>query len=239
MQSWLHKRSDGKIAAGRSVGNAFAKWDKRWFVIEAGSARLYYYKDPNDPKRGVPPSGTVDLLDATINRALMADDLTFAVHTPQRVLTLKASSFDEQLQWCEVLTSVSQGLSVDGSMKLPTPPPGLTKGTSTTAALKPERLRGVFQNTPDPAPLPLPASMTRNASRITAGGSFQHRQEPVGVSFKDEPSQLSLPSEPPPDRAAQGGVSSIFVGQAGKPAAVSGGEAIRPPPRRSVLSRDR
>ena len=119
MEGYLHKNSGGKLGAGRSAGNVLGKcgkWDKRWFSLLEGSTILCYFKDAsaaNCNELDATPLGELDLLGCSIDRATQPGDLRFAIHTPTRVLRLRASDFDEVDQWCAAISTAAGGFTAD------------------------------------------------------------------------------------------------------------------------------
>ena len=41
MEGWLEKQSGGKLQK-KGLGNTMAKWDRRFFVLRAGTSTLQY-----------------------------------------------------------------------------------------------------------------------------------------------------------------------------------------------------
>ena len=85
---WLEKQSGGK-ADRTSAGNLFQKWDMRWCVLYVADGVLMYYKDESDVSALRKPLGTVDICDSSV-LYVNEEEGVFAIHTPQRVLTLRA-----------------------------------------------------------------------------------------------------------------------------------------------------
>jgi small GTP-binding protein len=103
---WLMKQSGGKLRGG-SVGNALAKWDRRWFLISGNGAPLCYYKDAQQlggTKRLAKPAGTVEMSGSSIERTGGGDG-TFSVHSSQRVLTLKADNDAKMQAWARAMVA--------------------------------------------------------------------------------------------------------------------------------------
>ncbi|KAL1510206.1 hypothetical protein AB1Y20_006535 [Prymnesium parvum] len=99
---YLFKQSGGK-ADKSSLGNRLQKWDKRWFAIAADSTRLCYYKSHVDRQNGRGPVGYVDCVDASVERVGGEGELTFAISTPERVLTVRAESEQSVQAWVRAI----------------------------------------------------------------------------------------------------------------------------------------
>ena len=59
-------------------------------------AKVYYYKSARDEDNGKDAAGAIECADSIIERQ---DELTFAVHTSERVLTLRAETESELWKW--------------------------------------------------------------------------------------------------------------------------------------------
>ena len=101
---WLHKQSGGKLYEKKSVGNKLSKWDKRWFVVTEGGGTLAYYKDPKDASRSKAAQGSVTLQGSSVER-IGGGDGTFALHTSDRILTLRAESDLEMRGWVRAIVA--------------------------------------------------------------------------------------------------------------------------------------
>ena len=95
---WLLKKSGGKEGK-TSFGNALAKWDRRYIVVE--DSKLTYFKRERDAA----PAGTLELAEAVITAGI---GLTFDVATRGgRTLTLKADSDESREAWIAALLQAS------------------------------------------------------------------------------------------------------------------------------------
>ena len=88
---WLKKQSGGK-SKKPTVGNALAKWDKRYFELNT-DGQLKYFKRAGDDA----PAGALDVTGASV--AAMDDGITFSVGTDSRKLTLRADAAADRDEW--------------------------------------------------------------------------------------------------------------------------------------------
>ena len=95
---------------------ALAKWDRRWFVLRAGSP-LTYYKDPREAEKGGQPAGSLECSGCTMERGVGGHEAQFALRTAERVLTLRAPSATEMNAW--LLAAVACGGQASFAKELP------------------------------------------------------------------------------------------------------------------------
>ena len=111
---WLLKKSGGKEGK-TSFGNALAKWDRRYIVVE--DSKLTYFKRERDAA----PAGALELTEAVITAGI---GLTFDVATRGgRTLTLKADSDESREAWIAALLQAS----APPPPTRPAPPPASLK----------------------------------------------------------------------------------------------------------------
>jgi hypothetical protein len=96
MQGWLEKSSAGKlkrvatkkghqIAPVRTLGNVFAKWDRRFFLLRGPT--LAWYKGPGDPA----PAGCVEVAGHTVEE-MGAGSMSIGIFTDERTLVVRPAA---------------------------------------------------------------------------------------------------------------------------------------------------
>ncbi|XP_058842300.1 TBC1 domain family member 2A-like [Acipenser ruthenus] len=71
------------------LGGPLKAWKARWFVFEEKKCQLYYYRTSQD----VNPLGSIDLANATFGYPAQAQEGTFQIQIPGRVVVLKVCLF--------------------------------------------------------------------------------------------------------------------------------------------------
>ncbi|XP_058842254.1 TBC1 domain family member 2A-like [Acipenser ruthenus] len=71
------------------LGGPLMAWKARWFVFEEKKCQLYYYRTSQD----VNPLGSIDLANATFVYPAQAQEGTFQIQIPGRVVVLKVCLF--------------------------------------------------------------------------------------------------------------------------------------------------
>lgn len=121
-EGWLEKKSGGH--EGKSKMRLLQHWEKRWFVLPAGSTELSYYKDEAHLQAGK-PAGAVELTGATAflkshgrargislaSRKSKGEEVyRFTIlgtdKDGQRELKLKASCVEDYEEWEEALKAI-------------------------------------------------------------------------------------------------------------------------------------
>ncbi|XP_058885038.1 TBC1 domain family member 2A-like isoform X3 [Acipenser ruthenus] len=81
------------------LGGPLKAWKARWFVFEEKKCQLYYYRTSQD----VNPLGSIDLANATFGYPDQAQEGTFQIQIPGRVVVLKALNSQAMLYWLQQL----------------------------------------------------------------------------------------------------------------------------------------
>ena len=122
MEGWLDKQSGGKLQK-KGLGNTMAKWDRRFFVLRAGTSTLQYFKSERDASVGKKPAGELNCDGGEVKRETAGGNV-FSISTAERVLTLRAESQQDVTDW--TLAVVAAGghtelgaFSAAGSQRLP------------------------------------------------------------------------------------------------------------------------
>ena len=97
MEGWLDKQSGGKLQK-KGLGNTMAKWDRRFFVLRAGTSTLQYFKSERDASVGKKPAGELNCDGGEVKRETAGGNV-FSISTPERVLTLRAESQQDVTDW--------------------------------------------------------------------------------------------------------------------------------------------
>ena len=97
MEGWLDKQSGGKLQK-KGLGNTMAKWDRRFFVLKAGTSTLQYFKSERDASVGKKPAGELNCDGGEVKRETAGGNV-FSISTAERVLTLRAESQQDVTDW--------------------------------------------------------------------------------------------------------------------------------------------
>ena len=97
MEGWLDKQSGGKLQK-KGLGNTMAKWDRRFFVLRAGTSTLQYFKSERDASVGKKPAGELKCDGGEVKRETAGGNV-FSISTAERVLTLRAESQQDVTDW--------------------------------------------------------------------------------------------------------------------------------------------
>ncbi|XP_058879402.1 TBC1 domain family member 2A-like [Acipenser ruthenus] len=81
------------------LGGPLKAWKARWFIFEEKKCQLYYYRTSQD----VNPLGSIDLANATFGYPAQAQEETFQIQIPGRVVVLKALNNQAMLYWLQQL----------------------------------------------------------------------------------------------------------------------------------------
>ncbi|MBN3279552.1 TBD2A protein, partial [Polyodon spathula] len=81
------------------LGGPLKAWKARWFVFEERKCQLYYYRTSQDAN----PLGSIDLANATFGYPAQAQEGTFQIQIPGRVVVLKALNSQAMLYWLQQL----------------------------------------------------------------------------------------------------------------------------------------
>ncbi|RXM34217.1 TBC1 domain family member 2A [Acipenser ruthenus] len=81
------------------LGGPLKAWKARWFVFEEKKCQLYYYRMSQDAN----PLGSIDLANATFGYPAEAEEGTFEIQIPGRVVVLKALNSQAMLYWLQQL----------------------------------------------------------------------------------------------------------------------------------------
>ncbi|MBN3284443.1 TBD2A protein, partial [Polyodon spathula] len=81
------------------LGGPLKAWKARWFVFEEKKCQLYYYRMSQDAN----PLGSIDLANATFGYPAQAEEGTFEIQIPGRVVVLKALNNQAMLYWLQQL----------------------------------------------------------------------------------------------------------------------------------------
>ena len=101
---WLEKQSGGKDGKW-SLGNHFAKWERRFFTL-GDDGVLRYYKTPADGS----PTGKLDVNGGTVEQ----NGLVFTLTTEERTLMLRATDQEDIIGWVCALAAFMDGGAARG-----------------------------------------------------------------------------------------------------------------------------
>lgn len=98
---WLEKYSGGKGRGVFRLGNVLGKWDTRYLVLDR-RGMLCYFKSDNEKS----PAGQINCNGGLVEQ----NGRSLSIATPERVLTLRASSEGEAVAWiCALAVYVDGG----------------------------------------------------------------------------------------------------------------------------------
>uniref|UniRef100_A0A7S3EYH3 PH domain-containing protein n=1 Tax=Haptolina ericina TaxID=156174 RepID=A0A7S3EYH3_9EUKA len=112
MEGYLSKQSGGKTG-GNTRGEVLKKWDRRYFVLRAGTTFLRYYKVKEDFSNGREPAGSLDTSGGVVK--VEREPGIFAIHivTPLRTLSLRAESAAILEHWIMALSCGDRAKQVE------------------------------------------------------------------------------------------------------------------------------
>jgi len=111
MEGYLSKQSGGKQGSS-SKGELMRKWDRRYFVLRAGSTQLKYYRTKEDYCSSHPSAGCIDTAGATLKVDRSGGACQMQVITPSRTLAVRADSMAVLDHWLHTLSSGSRAQNV-------------------------------------------------------------------------------------------------------------------------------
>jgi hypothetical protein len=125
---WLEKQSGGKKDGKLRVGNSLAKWDRRFFKLDA-EGTLSYYKSQADRT----PAGQLDCNGGAVEQ----DGLVLTIRTDSRALMLRAPTQQDVILWVCALAGFVDGGAAKGppAGAMPVPLPAAPSVPNQRAAL--------------------------------------------------------------------------------------------------------
>ncbi|MGH0154639.1 UNVERIFIED_CONTAM: hypothetical protein FKN15_036946 [Acipenser sinensis] len=99
------------------LGGPLKAWKARWFVFEEKKCQLYYYRMSQDAN----PLGSIDLANATFGYPAEAEEGTFEIQIPGRVVVLKGNICKERTEDFLPAIKTPKGLVGEAAACLPDP----------------------------------------------------------------------------------------------------------------------
>ena len=134
MEGYLHKQSGGKQGSS-SKGELLRKWDKRYFVVLAGSTSLKYYKTKEEYTGKRSASGSVNVQSSVLRVERQGTTGLLHIVTPARTLSVRTDSSVILEHWVHALSSGSRAQKVARAADTNSSPAKQVCGTSASPSV--------------------------------------------------------------------------------------------------------